>query len=93
MYYRVGLTEKDGYKEPSPDWMKDAYDLLTAAEMFASEEVGAAANKLLEATSVLDDATVGVGMRFEDALEDFRKAAQLDLGLAVTTLGKTRYAE
>ncbi|MDN5887992.1 hypothetical protein [Arthrobacter rhombi] len=91
MYFNVGFEgEKKEYRKPSPDWMKEAYAHLTTVEVFASETAGAAAGTMVEATSELDGSP-GAGMHFSNAVENFRKQAQADLNLRVTSLGKTEY--
>lgn len=94
MYGRVGYAGKEGeYGEPGPDWMKEAYDRLAEVEMFASETVGIAARQLVETASKLNQATIGEMMRFDDKLEAFRREAQVDLGLSVTTLDKKTWLD
>ena len=83
MYTRVGL---EGVEAPQEDWLESLGRRLLDIQVFGSQEAAIAAVRVLRATAALESGAVGDMSRADEALENYRRLVQRDLGLVETNL-------
>lgn len=80
---RMGSTDVE---LPTEGWFLPLERLLNDVQVFGGQDAAVAARKLYSATIKLDEGTIGGMQAVDDALEDYRRAVQVDLGLKPTVL-------
>lgn len=87
---RVTRMGKADVETPGEGWFLPLERLLHSVQVFGGQEAAIAARKLFVATIKLDDGTLGVMQAADQALEDYRRAVQSDLGMRPTNLPEWR---
>lgn len=85
--------DADGWADvetPGEGWFLPLERLLHSVQVFGGQDAAVAARKLFVATIKLDEGTVGGMQAADEALENYRRAVQVDLGMRPTDLPEWR---
>jgi len=75
---------------PTEGWFLPLERLLNDVQVFGGQAAALAARKLYAATIKLEEGTIGVMQAADEALEEYRRAVQVDLGIKPTMLPEWR---
>lgn len=75
---------------PTEGWFLPLERLLNDVQVFGGRDAALAARRLYAATIKLDEGTIGVMQAVDEALENYRRALQVDLGMKPTALPEWR---